>query len=130
MSVVFSPWPMSFLSVQAVVLQACAKLSGNIKDAGHQPCLPLQADTWPRPRCSIVFSLYGSKQPTFVFLGRPGSRESHVSLARSCTIYQSSVCPIPRVFPKQGTSSGFDWVFQTRTSACSSTSVIHSGSEA
>lgn len=130
MSVVFSPWPMSFLSVQAVVLQACAKLSGNIKDAGHQPGLPSQADTWPRSRRSVVFSLYGSKQPTFLLFGRPGSRESHASLARSCTIYQSGVCPTPRVFPKQGMSSGFDWVFQTRASACSSSGVIHSGSEA
>lgn len=102
----------------------------NIKDAGHQPGLPSQADTWPRSRRSVVFSLYGSKQPTFLLFGRPGSRESHVSLARSCTIYQSGVCPTPRVFPKQGVSSGFDWVFQTRASACSSSAVIHSGSEA
>lgn len=59
-------------------------------------------------------SLYGSRQPTFIFLCHPDSREPHATLARSHIIYQSDACPFPSTSPKQGMNFGFDWVFHPK----------------
>lgn len=112
---------MSFRSVPAMSLQACAKLSGNIKDAGRQPWLPsASSDLAGGQALSGAFS-EALSIPHLSSFATPDSRELEVILARFCAIYQAQVCPIQSTFPKQGTNPGLDWLFHTKTSACSST---------